>query len=147
MFFIRHAERMDRSSDLNEKEKAVKYKTDIPLSVNGVNQAREAVKEFSSELKCKKLLIIASPYYRCLQTAEIFLEHLSKSHEIHQNTIFVEEQFREIEFSKIIMQHYYSLKFFNFKNIVKFKTKFNSIPGLVKHPFHNPGQHYSNEEF
>lgn len=54
-----------------------------------------------------------------------------------EETIYVEEIFREIEFSFIIQTHYFRLLFFNQEKIVDFPCKFNSIEGLSDHPFYN----------
>ena len=82
IYLIRHAERIDQSKDIKEKKswnKSLRYKTnlyDMPLSLNGINQAYlnigKILKNFTNEFD----FIYCSPMTRCIQSALQFQKYI-----------------------------------------------------------------------
>jgi broad specificity phosphatase PhoE len=108
---IRHGTREDRYAWRHKKK--VKNDTDPYLSDIGREQAfhtGEKIKDFLPS--SSKLLIITSPYVRCLQTAENFLIGLGKKKRILNNTVYVEDAVRELVFHEEIEKKYDDIYFF-----------------------------------
>lgn len=82
IYLLRHAERIDQSKDLKERESwnnSLRFKTnlyDIPLSLNGINQAYinigKILKNFNGEFD----YIYCSPMTRCVQSALQFQKYI-----------------------------------------------------------------------
>ena len=70
MFVVRHAERHDRSTPDGWSELALRPQ-DTPLSQRGLRQSRRLGKWFYGKLPIHRpLAIFASPFIRCIQTAD-----------------------------------------------------------------------------
>ena len=83
IYLLRHAERIDQSKDQKEKEiwnKSIRYKTnlyDVPLSINGIEQAYNGIgKIISKNYKDEFDFIYCSPLTRCVQTALQFQKYI-----------------------------------------------------------------------
>jgi bisphosphoglycerate-dependent phosphoglycerate mutase len=82
IYLLRHAERIDQSKDLNEKEswnKSLRYKNnlyDIPLSLNGVSQAYLKIGKILKNFKGDFDYIYCSPMTRCVQSALQFQKYI-----------------------------------------------------------------------
>lgn len=82
IYLLRHAERIDQSKDLKEKEvwtNSIRYKTnlyDIPLSLNGINQAYNSIAKLLKNYKGDFDYIYCSPLTRCVQTALQFQKYI-----------------------------------------------------------------------
>jgi hypothetical protein len=82
IYLLRHAERIDQSKDNKEKEswiKSMRFKTnlyDIPLSLNGVNQAYSGIAKVLKNYKGEFNPIYCSPMTRCVQSALQFQKYI-----------------------------------------------------------------------
>lgn len=82
IYLLRHAERIDQSKDLKEKDswnKSLRFKTnlyDIPLSLNGVNQAYNSIGKILKNFKGEFDYIYCSPLTRCVQSALQFQKYI-----------------------------------------------------------------------
>lgn len=82
IYLLRHAERIDQSKDLKEKEswnKSLRYKTnlyDIPLSLCGIIQAYNSIGKILKNYKGDFDFIYCSPMTRCVQTALQFQKYI-----------------------------------------------------------------------
>lgn len=82
IYLLRHAERIDQSKDSNEKEywkKSSRCKTnlyDMPLSLNGVNQAFNLIGKILKNYKGDFDYIYCSPMTRCVQSALQFQKYI-----------------------------------------------------------------------
>ena len=82
IYLLRHAERIDQSKDLKEKEswnKSLRYKNnlyDIPLSLNGINQAYNNIGKILKNFKGDFDYIYCSPMTRCVQSALQFQKYI-----------------------------------------------------------------------
>jgi bisphosphoglycerate-dependent phosphoglycerate mutase len=82
IYLLRHAERIDQSKDLKEKEswnKSLRYKNnlyDIPLSLNGITQAYNSVGKILKNFKGDFDYIYCSPMTRCVQSALQFQKYI-----------------------------------------------------------------------
>lgn len=82
IYLLRHAERIDQSKNLKEKEawnKSFRYKTnlyDIPLSLNGINQAYNNIGKILKNFKGDFDFIYCSPMTRCVQSALQFQKYI-----------------------------------------------------------------------
>ena len=83
IYLLRHAERIDQSKDTKEKDfwnKSTRCKTnlyDIPLSINGIEQAyNEISKIIPKNYKGDFDYIYCSPLTRCIQTALQFQKYI-----------------------------------------------------------------------
>jgi bisphosphoglycerate-dependent phosphoglycerate mutase len=82
IYLLRHAERIDQSKDLKEKEswnKSLRYKNnlyDIPLSLGGVTQAYLKIGKILKNFKEDFDYIYSSPMTRCIQSALQFQKYI-----------------------------------------------------------------------
>ena len=82
IYLLRHAERIDQSKDPKEREswnKSLRYKTnlyDIPLSLNGINQAYNNIGKILKNFKGDFDFIYCSPMTRCVQSALQFQKYI-----------------------------------------------------------------------
>jgi len=84
IYLLRHAERIDQSKNLKEKESwnnSKRYKNnlyDMPLSLNGITQAylniKKILKDYNSNSKFD--FIYSSPMTRCIQTSLQFQKYI-----------------------------------------------------------------------
>mmetsp|Transcript_8732 Transcript_8732/g.26272 ORF Transcript_8732/g.26272 Transcript_8732/m.26272 type:complete len:444 (+) Transcript_8732:205-1536(+) len=76
MYIVRHAERHDRSTPDGWSELALRPQ-DTPLSQRGLRQSRRLGKWFYGRLPVQRpLAIFASPFIRCIQTADAIASEL-----------------------------------------------------------------------
>ena len=77
LFFIRHAERCDKSYCTYEKAR-VANKEDPPITKIGISQAQLCGKRLTEQLcdVTNSIVIETSPYLRCIQTASIIAKEL-----------------------------------------------------------------------
>lgn len=99
IYHIRHGERSDLAAKTEEDLSKIKSKSDPHLTEEGKRQALETGKYFKSlmetpEFENKKICIITSPYYRCLQTTDKIIEGLGTDH-LYNKTMYVEYAFQE----------------------------------------------------
>lgn len=82
IYLLRHAERIDQSKNLKEKEswnKSLRYKTnlyDIPLSLNGITQAYNNIGKILKNFDGEFDYIYCSPMTRCVQSALQFQKYI-----------------------------------------------------------------------
>ena len=88
IILIRHGERAD--SVTSEHSKVV-WKYDSPLSFLGELQCELTAKYLKSFER--EIIIVTSPFLRCLQTANIIKSHIQN---IFNNSIYIEESVSEI---------------------------------------------------
>lgn len=88
IYLLRHAERIDQSKDNKERESwntSQRAKTnlyDIPLSLNGVNQAYSGIAKILKNYKGEFNHIYCSPLTRCVQTALQFQKYILEKFKI-----------------------------------------------------------------
>jgi broad specificity phosphatase PhoE len=88
IFLIRHGERADAVTSEHSK---VLLEYDPPLSSLGELQSVMTA-DYLNSLE-KEIIIVSSPFLRCLQTAKIIKSKLSK---VYNNCIYIEESLGEI---------------------------------------------------
>ena len=82
IYLLRHAERIDQSKDLKEKEswnKSLRYKNnlyDMPLSLAGISQAYLNIGKILKNFKGEFDFIYCSPMTRCIQSALQFQKYI-----------------------------------------------------------------------
>lgn len=82
IYILRHAERIDQSKNLKEKEfwnKSFRYKNnlyDMPLSINGIKQAYDNIGKILKNFKEDFDYIYCSPMTRCVQSALQFQKYI-----------------------------------------------------------------------
>lgn len=82
IYLIRHAERIDQSKDMGEKEswnKSLRYKTNLydpPLSLHGITQAYNNIGKILKNFKGEFDYIYCSPMTRCVQSALQFQKYI-----------------------------------------------------------------------
>ena len=114
LFIIRHGTRMDRST--YENQKTVKFPTDPKLSQIGKNQAFLTGEKIKNMIpNNSKIIIMTSPYIRCLQTTENIIIGLNEKKKLIKKNIFVEDALRECVFHKEIKKRYKKIYFFREK--------------------------------
>ena len=131
IYFLRHGHRMDHGS-LHEKE-SVANKWDPPLTQIGHYQAFMTGEALFSEIKDvlkKRILVISSPYHRCLETAERLIQGLNKRVAIYDNKIFVEDCLREWESNEFLDLDYQNLDYFTKDNFIGIETVYNQLDFL-----------------
>ncbi|KRW99303.1 hypothetical protein PPERSA_02415 [Pseudocohnilembus persalinus] len=160
LFLLRHGERADNSQDLNELKKIIN-KQDPPLTELGKIQAFEAGQEIKNYLiqnknkypHIKNLIIISSPFLRCLMTAEnihLGLENYLKTDEIITDN-YLCEHLQSQWFNKDILQNGLCIRNQTIKNKnnnlqnfinLKINDSYNDKQFLPKYPENNYEQLY-----
>lgn len=94
LFFIRHGERADKYLDQKQ--------TNTLITPNGMDQALKTGIFLAQTLDKQKnpdnqeILILSSPYLRCIQTAYYIIQSLQKSNiKIYNNTIYYTSHLKE----------------------------------------------------
>jgi broad specificity phosphatase PhoE len=103
LYVVRHSERTDKVQDPNERAK-ITYRYDVPITTRGHEWAFKTGEFLLSELEKlrsdgsrspdAKLVLISSPYYRCIQTTKMIAQAVGAQN-IHQQTIFTENAIQE----------------------------------------------------
>ncbi len=129
MYIVRHGQRADQGTleDMN----AVTNKYDPELTGVGRMQSFLTGQRLFTEIpdiKSKRIMIICSPYIRCLQTAENLLNGLLQYPiQLYENKIFVEDAIRENQGHIFKMNDYNELFFFNQKQVIQYQTIHNHL--------------------
>lgn len=132
MFYvIRHGQRADQGT--LEDRASVKNVWDPPLTPVGRMQSFLTGEQLYKEIpniKKKRLLVIVSPFRRCLETAENLLVGLQLTNvTLYDNCVFVDDAVRENHAGKsFVLADYYGLDFFNIKPIIFPDVKYNALP-------------------
>lgn len=132
---IRHMHWLDHGS--LDMRKQVNKRFDVRLSSIGQHQAYRTG-EWIGELfgRDKEFVFICSPYYRCLETAELILSGLvPKNTKLYQNKIFVEDSLRESQEEKNVFSfdNFDEISFVTEDKIVNQDTVYNTLKQLKKY--------------
>ena len=131
MFYvIRHGHRADQGT--LEDRTSFKNVWDPPLTQVGRMQSFLTGEQLYREIpniKKKRLLVIVSPFRRCLETAENLLVGLQLTNiTLYENNVFVDDAIRENHDGKnFTLADYYNLDFFNVKPIIFPDVKYNAL--------------------
>lgn len=99
IFFVRHSERVDLESKILFKEHKKRFhSTDPCLTPRGTDIAYQTGISLNQQITGshpgKKIVVISSPYYRCIQTSVQIMKAISDEH-LHSNTLLIEDAFSE----------------------------------------------------
>lgn len=108
MYAVRHGQRAD--DPCCNDSLSIELEFDPPLSKHGIAQAHVSgkyLKEAIANLErisgeTKKIIILSSPFLRCIQTA-IFLSNSLDN--FHKNTIYINDEISEIQKSKFFSKN------------------------------------------
>jgi len=86
IYLLRHAERIDKSNNLKEKDNWIRSKRykincyDIPLSIHGIDQAYFNISKILKNFKGEFDFIYSSPMTRCIQTSLQFQKYIYETY-------------------------------------------------------------------
>jgi broad specificity phosphatase PhoE len=132
MFYvIRHGQRADQGT--LEDRSSVRNLWDPPLTSIGRMQSFLTGEQLYREIpniKKKRLLVIVSPFRRCLETAENLLVGLQLTNvNLYDNCVFVDDAVRENHGGKsFAINDYLGLDFFTVKPLIYPEVKYNALP-------------------
>ncbi len=126
---IRHGQRADQGT--LEDRKSVSNPYDPHLTDIGRIQSFLTGQHLCKEIpdvKNKRLMLICSPYLRCLQTAENLVSGLQQTNiSLYENTMFVEDALRERQNPKFTINDYNELAFFKEQNLTFLDCSYNKL--------------------
>jgi broad specificity phosphatase PhoE len=130
LYIISHGQRADQGT--LEDRMRVRNAWDPPLTSVGRMQSfltgEQLYREIPS-IKKKRLLVIVSPFRRCMETAENLLVGLQLTNiTLYENCVFVDDAVRENHSDKpFTLADYYGLDFFKTKPMIFPDVKYNSL--------------------
>ena len=138
-YLVRHTQKISEGS-LQCKEKMENF-FDSGLTAHGKLQAYKIGEKILEEVGFeKKIVVITSPYLRCLQTGESLMIGMKKSGKKNfSNTMFVEDGLREINNKRCVgdKNGFKNIHFFQKNKLVAKEIIYNKIKSFEKIHFDN----------